>query len=126
VSLYAGIKTAISANVTGYTSKVYPLIAPEGTATPYATYQHLNTFRYKDLIEYLDNGYSDYQLNFFDTSYVTLQTAYEQWITYIKNYRSTLGGVTIQNVEILYEQDGNEFVGDVVRYKKIIDIRFHY
>jgi hypothetical protein len=126
LSIYAGLKTAIGANVTGYSNKVYPLIAPEGTTLPYATYQQTFTNRLKTLSGYTGGLFVDYQFNFYATTYVAARTAADLWIAYIKNFSGTLGAESVQSVQVLNEMDDMDMVGSVTRYRTIIECRFYY
>ena len=124
--IYSGLKTAIGANVTGYSNKVYPLIAPEGTALPYATYQQLFTERIKTHDGYNKEGSMNYQFNFYSSTFIASKTAASQFIEYFKNFRGALGTDNIQDVEVLNEFDDMDYVGSVARYRTIVEIKFHY
>lgn len=126
LSLSKGLKEAIEDNITGLTDSVYPMTAPPKASLPYATYQHLNTFRYKALDGYTDSGYTDYQVNLFDLDYANLDLMYIQFISYFLNFKGLLDDVEVQDVEILFENEDSEYVAGTVRNRKIIDIRFKY
>ena len=125
VSIYAGLKTAIGENVTGYTDKVFPQVAPEKCLLPYATYQQINTNRLKTLSGYTGGLFVDYQFNFFATTYIAARTAADSWISYIKNFSGVLGSETVQSVQVINEMDDFEIVG-TTRYRTIIECRFYY
>jgi len=126
LSIYAGLKTAIGANVTGYLNKVFPLVAPEGAALPYATYQQTNTDRLKTLSGYTGGLFVDYQFNFYATTYIGARNAADLWIEYIKNFSGTLGAESVQSVQVINEFEDMDYVGSVARYRTIIECRFYY
>ena len=126
MSIYAGLKTAIGANVTGYLNKVFPLVAPEGTTLPYSTYQQINTSRKNTLSGYTGGLFVDYQFNFYATTYIAARTAADLWISYIKNFTGALGAETVEAVQIVNEMDDMDYVGSVARYRTVIECKFYY
>jgi hypothetical protein len=126
LSIYAGLKTQIGSNVTGYNNKVFPLVAPEGTTLPYATYQQTFTNRVKTLSGYTGGLFVDYQINLYATTYIATRTAADLWIAYIKNFSGSLGDETVQSVQVLNEFEDMDYVGSAARYRTIIECRFYY
>ena len=126
LSIYAGLKTEIGANVTGYSGRVFPLIAPEGFSLPYATYQQTFTERLKTLSGYTGGLFVDYQINFYASTYVSARTAADLWISYIKNFSGTLGDESVSSVQVLNEFEDMDNVGSKARYRTIIECRFYY
>lgn len=126
MSLYDGIKSAIGANVTGYSGKVFPLVAPEGTALPYATYQKIVGDSAQTLSGYTGYTGKNYQISFYADTYIAADTAAQAWKNYIKNFNGGFGSNTIQAVSILGETEDSEYVGSKIRYRSIVDCRFYY
>ena len=125
MSIYSGLRTAIGNNVSGYSSRVFPMVAPESFALPYATYQQTYTNRLKTLSGYTGGLFVDYQFNFYATTYIAARTAADSWISYIKNFSGVLGSETVQSVQVINEMDDFEIVG-TTRYRTIIECRFYY
>ena len=125
MSIYAGLKTAIGSNVSGYNARVFPMVTPESFALPYATYQQTNANRLKTLQGYTGGLFVDYQFNFFATTYIAARTAADSWISYIKNFSGVLGSETVQSVQVINEMDDFEIVV-TTRYRTIIECRFYY
>jgi len=125
LSIYAGLKTAIGANVSGYNTRVFPMVAPESFALPYATYQQTNTNRLKTLQGYTGGLFVDYQINFYATTFILARNAADSWISYIKNFSGVLGDNTVQSVQVINEMDDFEIVG-TTRYRTIIECKFYY
>ena len=126
MSLYDGLKTAIGANVTGYSGKVFPNIAPEGLALPYATYQKINNDSAQTLSGYTGYTAIDYQITFYANTYLAADEAAKAWKQYIKNFSGNFGTNTIQAVKILGEFDDSDYVASKIRYKSMVDCRFYY
>jgi hypothetical protein len=126
LSIYAGLKTAIGANVAGYSGKAFPLVAPEGTALPYATYQQIGTNRLQTLSGYTGGLFTDYQFNFYSNTYVAAVTAADAWVEYIKNFTGTLGDEFVQSVSVLNTFEDMDYVGSIARYRVIVECRFYY
>lgn len=126
MSLYKGLRSAISSNTTGYLNKVFPLIVPEGINLPYATYQQINIDRYKTLTGYTGALWEVYQLNFYNTTYLGARAAADEFIAYIKNFIGTMGDYTIQSTLIENEFEDFDMVSSKERYRVIIEVKFYY
>lgn len=126
MSLYKGLRTAISSNTTGYSNKVYPLVVPEGISLPYATYQQINIDRLQTLQGYTGALWEDYQINFYNTTYLGARAAADEFIEYIKNFTGTMGDYTIQATIIENEFEDFDEASSVFRYRVIVEIKFYY
>lgn len=126
MSIYTGFKPAIGSNVSGYNTKVFPMVAPEGTALPYATYQQIFIKKIKTHDGYGGEGWVDYQFDFYATTYIGAKTASEQWFDYIKNYRGIIGTMNVTDVELINEFDDIDNVSSKIRYKCTIEIKFYF
>jgi hypothetical protein len=126
MSLCDGLKAAIGANVTGYSGKVFPLVAPEGSVLPYATYQQINDDPLQTLSGY--SGYTaiDYQITFYANTYLAAESAAKAWKAYIKNFSGAFGTNSIQAVKIIGGSDDSDYVASKIRYKNMVDCRFYY
>lgn len=126
MSLYKGLRNAISNNVSGYLNKVYPLVAPEGTNLPYATYQQINIDRLQTIQGYTGALWEDYQINIYADTYLGARNSADEFINYIKNYTGAFGDYTIQATIIINEFEDFDEVSSKFRYRVIIEIRFFY
>lgn len=126
MSLYKGLRTAISSNVTGYSNKVFPLVAPEGQNLPYATYQQTNIDRLQTIQGYTGGLWEDYQISFYNTTFLGARAATDEFIDYIKNFTGTMGDYTIQATIIINEFEDFDLVSSKMRYRVILEIRFYY
>ena len=124
--MYSGFKTLIGSNVTGYSKKVFPLTAPEGINLPYATYQQIFTDMIKTLDGYEGEGWSDYQFDFYNNTYVGAKTASDEWFAYIKNYSGTIGAVNVTDVELINGFDSKDYVAGKIRYSHTIELKFYF
>lgn len=102
------------------------MVAPEGFNLPYATYQQINIDRFKTLTGYTGALREDYQLNFYNDTYLGARVAADEYIAYIKNFTGAMGDFTIQETTIENEFEDFDLVSSKFRYRVIVEIKFFY
>jgi hypothetical protein len=124
VIIDSGIIAAVGAAVTTYAGRVFPVVAPEGTPRPYCTYQQIFESNIKTLDGYEGESSIDYQINFYADTHMQAKAAAAATKEYLKNYKGTFGGATLEDVELLSTMDSSDFVASKIRYVTMIDLRF--
>jgi hypothetical protein len=124
MNIFTGFPSAIGKNVSGYSGRVHPDVAPEGYPLPYAVYSQLYSDSLKTLEGYAGEKSISYQFDFHADTRLAAQTAGEAFVEHIKNFRGLLGEMVVQDVEILNETGSSNFIGSKIRYNASIDVRF--
>lgn len=99
-------------------------MAPEAYALPYCVYSQTNSEHLKTFTGYGGEKSVEYQFDFYDTTRLAAKASAEMFVDYIKNFRGTLGTANVQDVEIVYEDDSDVFVGSQIRYISIVELKF--
>ena len=119
--------TAELSAIPGLGNNVFPIVAPQDTASPYLTYSLEKNERVQNLAGHDGLVRSQYQLNLFHASYAGLKALKKAVIQNLKTYNlRNVGGTGpyIQQVEILSELEAYE--EGVKLYKGIIEFDVHY
>lgn len=107
--------------------KVFPIVAPEGTKTPYMTYELNNADRSFTLNGHGDLISSNYQLDIFDVDFENLMINKKAFINALKGWtQSTLGltGPYCDSCEITDEVES--FDDRTLEYQCTIDFTISY
>jgi hypothetical protein len=121
------IVTELSA-ITGLTSKVFPIEAQQGTATPYLTYRVNGGERARTLIGHDGLVTANYQLDAFHTTYSNVLALRRLILTELKTWeRTNLGssGPYIQGCTIT-EEPVETYDDETSLFQSTIDIQLIY
>ena len=122
--IYTGVKSSKETAITALSGKVFPGVAPENQPLPYCTYKQIFETNIKTLDGYDGEASIDFQIDFFSSTYISAKSYAATYKDYIKNHTGSFGDATLQDVEILNEQDETDMVSSKINYRTIIDIRF--
>lgn len=120
LSTYSGLSTLIS-------KKIYPIIAPEGTAVPYVTYTRISGQRFHAFRS--DSGMTNptFQFSCFGTSYSNAKAVAAQLRAALQNYSGTMGGVGGVSVQSVLLIDENDLYDDEAKvYYTTIDFQIFF
>lgn len=123
-----GLTVELSA-IAGLTGKVFPLVAEQGTQTPYLVYLLGGNDRVKTLSGHDGLVESQYQLDLYHSTYANLKALKRLVIANLKTYiLCNIGGTgpLIQQVEIITDFETAEYVNGVLIYKGIIEFNANY
>jgi hypothetical protein len=93
-------------------SRVYPLIAPQGTPLPLVVYQRTGVERPQSLAGNVGNPLVTLQLTTYGTSYTSVKTIARAVRIAIDGWTGTTAGVTIQRSTLQTEADGVDMPAD--------------
>lgn len=100
-------------NVSQYIgSRVYPLIAPQGTPLPLVVYQRTAVERPQSLAGNVGNPVVTLQLTSYGTSYTSVKNIARAVRLTIDGWTGTTAGVTIQRTTLASEADGVDMPAD--------------
>jgi hypothetical protein len=109
--LYA--RLIANATVAGYVgSRIYPTLAPMGSAMPHITYQRIAVSREPALNGPTGSPVITVQITIFGTSYIDLKQIARAVRLSVDGYTGTYGNVTIQRTNLTSEADGAEMPAD--------------
>lgn len=114
------------ANISGLADRVYPLVAPEGTVPPYATYHLIKADRIKTLNGYGGSKYATYQIDIADDAYSGSKALRESVLARFENFTGSIGGggPYIESTKILAEFEKYEQESSL--YHGMIECQFFY
>jgi hypothetical protein len=109
--LYARLtsQTAVSSLIG---SRVYPLIAPQGTPLPLVVYQRTAVERPQSLAGNVGNPVVTLQLTTYGTSYTSVKSIARAIRLAVDGWTGTTAGVTIQRSTLQTEADGVDMPQD--------------
>lgn len=109
--LYARLtsQTAVSSLIG---SRVYPLIAPQGTPLPLVVYQRTAVERPQSLAGNVGNPVVTMQLTTYGTSYTSVKSIARAVRLAVDGWTGTTAGVTIQRSTLKTEADGVDLPAD--------------
>ena len=93
-------------------SRVYPLIAPQGTPLPLVVYQRTAVERPQSLAGNVGNPLVTLQLTTYGTSYTSVKTIARAVRLTVDGWTGTTAGVTLQRTTLLTEADGVDMPAD--------------
>ena len=93
-------------------SRVYPLIAPQGTPLPLVVYQRTAVERPQSLAGNVGNPLVTLQLTTYGTSYTSVKTIARAVRIAIDGWTGTTASVTLQRTTLLTEADGVDMPAD--------------
>ena len=93
-------------------SRVYPLIAPQGTPLPLVVYQRTGVERPQSLAGNVGNPVVTLQLTTYGTSYTSVKTIARAVRLTVDGWTGTTAGVTLQRTTLLTEADGVDMPAD--------------
>jgi hypothetical protein len=93
-------------------SRVYPLIAPQGTPLPLVVYQRTGVERPQSLAGNVGNPLVTLQLTTYGTSYTSVKSIARAVRIAIDGWTGTTAGVTIQRSTLQTEADGVDMPAD--------------
>ena len=94
----AGVSALIGA-------RLYPVIAPLGTAAPYATYQRISARRVRSLTQRSGLSFARIQVDALATTYAGARGLADAIRTTLDGYRGTAGGIAIESATLQSDQD---------------------
>lgn len=107
--------------ITGLNNKVFPLNAPEGTASPYLVYVSSNGIEAKSHDGYLDLITVGCELNIVHSTYPDMKSLAGLVVEKLKTFQgATIGDVFIQN--ITYEAPVELYESEIDAYRTVINI----
>ncbi len=117
-----GLQTAIKAIV----PKTYPIMAPETTRPPYATYELISSNRLKDFDGYHGTIEGTYQITVVGVTYGYCKEKIEAIIDLLQNFTGAIGGTgpVVQNVDVLNEFE--DYENTIQQYTAAVELRFFY
>jgi hypothetical protein len=102
-------RTAVS-SVVG--TRVFPIIAPQGTALPLIVYQRTNVQREQSLTGPIGRPVITLQLTSYGTSYSSVKQLAREVRLAVDGWTGTTAGVTIQRSTLKTEADGVDLPAD--------------
>ena len=93
-------------------TRVYPLIAPQGTPMPLVVYQRTSVERPQSLAGNVGNPVVTLQLTSYGTSYTSVKSIARAVRLAVDNWTGTTAGVTIQRTTLVTEADGVDLPAD--------------
>ena len=93
-------------------SRVYPLIAPQGTPLPLVVYQRTAVERPQSLAGNVGNPLVTLQLTTYGTSYTSVKTIARAVRLTVDGWTGTTAGVTLQRTTLQTEADGVDMPAD--------------
>jgi hypothetical protein len=118
---------AILVELSGITSKVYPLDAQQGATAPYIVYTNNRTVRLKSHTTHTGLINSDYQFDIFHTTYESLVSLLSSIITELKTWEKTNLGITGPYIQDMYITDEvKTFDYETLLYQGTIDFTITY
>ena len=93
-------------------TKVFPVMAPQGTIAPLVIYQRMNVSREPSLTGPTGVPVVTLQLTSWASSYETAKTLAREIRLAVDGYTGTYGDVTIQRTNLVGEMDGAEMPTD--------------
>lgn len=93
-------------------SRVYPLIAPQGTPLPLVVYQRTGVDRTQSLAGNVGNPVVTLQLTTYGTSYTSVKSIARAVRLAVDGWTGTTAGVTIQRSTLKTEADGVDLPAD--------------
>jgi hypothetical protein len=93
-------------------SRVYPLIAPQGTPLPLVVYQRTGVERPQSLSGNVGNPLVTLQLTTYGTSYTSVKAIARAVRLTVDGWTGTTAGVTLQRTTLLTEADGVDMPAD--------------
>jgi hypothetical protein len=93
-------------------SRVYPLIAPQGTPLPLVVYQRTGVERPQSLAGNVGNPLVTLQLTTYGTSYTSVKSIARAVRLAVDGWTGTTAGVTLQRTTLLTEADGVDMPAD--------------
>lgn len=102
-------QTAVSALVG---TRIYPLLAPQGTALPLVIYQRTGVNRPQSLAGNVGNPVITLQLTSYGTSYTSVKNIARAVRLAVDGWTGTTASVTIQRTTLVSEADGVEMPAD--------------
>lgn len=123
VALYTELSS-----ISGFTAKVFPLFAPEGTAAPYMTYEPGIYTLDKAHNGFLSSGSQEVTVDILAATFSSLKTASDAVVAKIRSFLARsigTGGPTIQNVTIR-EQSPLLYEPNVDLYRRSIVFTIYY
>lgn len=93
-------------------TRVYPLLAPQGTPLPLIVYQRTGVERERSLTGNVGNPVVTLQLTTYGTSYFSVKQIARSVRLAVDNWTGTTAGVTIQRTTLVTEADGVDMPAD--------------
>jgi len=93
-------------------SKVFPMLAPTGTALPLVVYQRVGVQRDQSLMGPIGVPVITIQLTSYDTSYTSVKSIARAVRLAVDGWTGTTAGVTIQRTTLQTEADNVEMPAD--------------
>lgn len=93
-------------------TRVYPLLAPQGTPLPLVVYQRTAVERPQSLAGNVGNPVITLQLTTYGTSYTSVKNIARAVRLAVDGWTGTTAGVTIQRTTLVSEADGVEMPAD--------------
>jgi len=93
-------------------NKVFPMIAPAGTALPLVVYQRVSVQREQSLMGPIGVPVITIQLTSYDTSYTSVKSIARAVRLAVDGWTGTTAGVTIQRTTLQTEDDNVEMPAD--------------
>jgi hypothetical protein len=93
-------------------TKIFPVIAPTGTALPLVVYQRTGVQRDQSLMGPVGAPVISVQLTAYDTSYTSVKSIARAIRLAVDGWTGTTAGVTIQRTALIRESDGVEMPQD--------------
>jgi hypothetical protein len=93
-------------------SRVYPLIAPQGTPLPLVVYQRTGVERPQSLAGNVGNPVVTMQLTTYGTSYTSVKSIARAVRLTVDGWTGTTAGVTLQRTTLITEADGVDMPAD--------------
>jgi len=93
-------------------NKVFPMIAPTGTALPLVVYQRVSVQREQSLMGPIGVPVITIQLTSYDTSYTSVKSIARAVRLAVDGWTGTTAGVTIQRTALQSESDNVEMPAD--------------
>lgn len=102
-------RTAVSSLIG---SRVFPLVAPQGTPLPLVVYQRTGVERPQSLSGNVGNPVVTLQLTTYGTSYTAVKNIARQIRLAVDGWTGTTASVTIQRTTLVTEADGVDLPAD--------------
>lgn len=93
-------------------TRVYPLLAPQGTPLPLVVYQRLSVDRPQSLTGNVGSPVITLQITSYGTSYTNVKSIARAVRLAVDGWTGTTAGVTIQRTTLVTEADGVDMPAD--------------